>query len=93
MIGDMLVATSRSVTDSSLPALRQLAERAIKQIAMDGQLDECELTLRDLDAIARVFAQTLFDLYSSRPDAPPEAPGRGALHVIEGAPPVRLAGK
>jgi putative nucleotidyltransferase with HDIG domain len=94
MIADMLVATSRSCADGSLAGLRQLAERAIKQIAMDGQLDECELTLRDLDAIARVFAQTLFDLYASRPEAPPEAPGRAALHVIEPVqPPVRLAGK
>jgi putative nucleotidyltransferase with HDIG domain len=92
MIGDILVAMSRSITDGSLPALRQLADRAIKQIAADGQLDECDVTLRELDAVATVFANTLFDLYSSRrEEAPPDPTARGSLHVIE--PTVRAAGK
>jgi cyclic-di-AMP phosphodiesterase PgpH len=91
MMADMLVATSRTVSDGSLPALRQLADRTIQQIAMDGQLDDCELTMRDLESISRVFAQTLFDLDSTRREAPLET--RASLHVLEPVPPVRAAGK
>jgi putative nucleotidyltransferase with HDIG domain len=90
MIGDMVVATSRNVTEADPGTLRQLVDKAIQQIAGDGQLLDCDLTLRDLDAISRTFAETLHGIYSARPEAPPDA--RPALRVLEGVP-GRVAGK
>jgi putative nucleotidyltransferase with HDIG domain len=90
MIGDMVVATSRNVTEADPGTLRQLVDKAIQQIAGDGQLLDCDLTLRDLDAISRTFADTLHGIYSARPEAPPDA--RPPLRVLEGVP-GRVAGK
>ena len=90
MIGDMVVATSRNVTEGDAGTLRQLVDKAIQQIAADGQLVECDLTLRDLEAVARSFAATLHGIYSARPEAPPDA--RPSLRVLEPAP-ARAAGK
>ena len=90
MIGDMVVATSRNVNEADAGTLRQLVDKAIQQIAADGQLVECDLTLRDLDAVARSFAETLHGIYSARPEAPPDA--RPSLRVLEAAP-ARAAGK
>src|SRR5207248_9377853 len=44
MIGDMVVATSRNVTEADAGTLRQLVDKAIQQIAGDGQLLDCDLT-------------------------------------------------
>jgi cyclic-di-AMP phosphodiesterase PgpH len=90
MIGDMVVATSRNVTEAPEETLRQLVDKAIQQIVSDGQLVECDLTLRDLDAVARSFAETLHGLHAARPEAPPDA--RPPLRVLEPVP-ARVAKK
>jgi putative nucleotidyltransferase with HDIG domain len=90
MIGDMVVATSRNATDADLATLEKLVDRAIQQIAADRQLAECDLTMRDLEAVSRTFAATLHGIYSARPEAPPDA--RPPLRVLE-AVPARVAGK
>src|SRR6266851_4294976 len=90
MIGDMVVATSRNVNEADAGTLRQLVDQAIQQIASDGQLIECDLTLRDLDAVAHSFAETLHGIYFARPETPPDA--RPSLRVLETVP-ARVAGK
>jgi putative nucleotidyltransferase with HDIG domain len=90
MIGDMVVATSRNVTEADLATLEKLVDKAIQQIAADGQLSECDLTMRDLDAVSRTFAATLHGIYSARPEVPPDT--RPSLRVLE-AVPARVAGK
>jgi len=87
---DMVVATSRNVTGGDAATLRQLVDKAIQQIASDGQLVECELTMRDLDLVAGSFAGTLHGIYSARPEVPPDA--RPPLRVLESVP-ARVAGK
>ncbi len=43
--------------------------RRIKKIRItDGQLDKCDLTLRDLNNIADVFIRSLVGIYHSRPE-------------------------
>src|SRR6266849_1717317 len=90
MIGDMVVATSRNLTEADAGTLRQLVDQAIQQIASDGQLIECDLTLRDLDAVAHSFAETLHGIYFARPETPPDA--RPSLRVLETVP-ARVAGQ
>jgi hypothetical protein len=91
MIGDMVVATARSVDEPSLPRLQKLVAHAIQQIAADDQLDECDLTLHDLAAIERSFALTLCALSGTR--AEPTSEARPPLRVLEQEPKARLAGK
>ena len=73
-----------------MATLRQLVDTAIQQIAADGQLVDCDLTLRDLEAVSQSFADTLHGIYSARPETPPDA--RPPLRVLETVP-ARVAGK
>ena len=47
----------------------------INMIFSEGQLDECELTLKDLNLIAQSFVRTLEGIYHARPAYPPGAVG------------------
>jgi putative nucleotidyltransferase with HDIG domain len=74
MIADMVVATSRNVAVADAQKLRALVDRAIQAVVAEGQLDECEITLRDLEQTARSFAESLDRIYAARSDAPPTVP-------------------
>ena len=71
MIADMVVATSRNLTSMAPEKLRALVDHAVQSIVAEGQLDECEITLRDLDRMAQSFARTLQTIWSARADLPP----------------------
>ncbi|MCX7959863.1 MAG: phosphohydrolase, partial [Deltaproteobacteria bacterium] len=43
-------------------------QKIINNIFKDGQLSECDLTLRDLDKIARAFIKVLDGIYHQRPE-------------------------
>jgi membrane-associated HD superfamily phosphohydrolase len=56
----------------------------INLISSEGQLDECDLTLKDLAAIAESMVRTLEGIYHARPEYPPGAikpPGPGLMVV------------
>jgi len=80
MIAGMAVATARNVAAPTEENLRALVDRAIQSVIAEGQLDECEITLRDLEQIARSFAKSLARIHANRSDAPPAAP---RLRVLE----------
>jgi len=84
LIADMVVALSRSVTTGAPDKLQKLVENGIQAAVAEGQLDECELTLSDLEKTARSFTQTLQQLYARAETA--DGP---RLRVLEGEP--RLA--
>jgi len=80
MIAGMVVATSRNLAAPAPEKLRALVDRAIQAVVAEGQLDECEITLRDLEKTARSFEHSLQRYYAARSDAPPPAP---RLRVLE----------
>lgn len=73
MIADAVEAASRSMPDQSTPKLQALVQKMINMIFSEGQLDECDLTLRDLNLIAHSFVHTLEGIYHARPAYPPGA--------------------
>ena len=87
MIADMVVATSRNLAAVSPGSLRALVDSAIQTVVAEGQLDECELTLRDLERTARSFVASLEALYAARADLPPGPPAArpAVLRVIDAA--------
>jgi len=80
MIADMVVATSRNVAVPTADKLRALVDRAIQNVVADGQLDECEITLRDLELTAGSFARSLESISARAEVTPPGAP---RLRVLE----------
>ncbi len=72
MLGDSIEAAARSIDDPTGARLSQLVKDVIKGKFIDGQLDECDLTLKDLSIIERSFTKTLLSVYHQRIEYPSE---------------------
>jgi len=83
MLADSVEAASRTLADTSPARVQQLVQRIINNYFRDGQLDECNLTLRDLHAIARSFIDTLSAIRHERIDYP-ETTDAAGRRVEEG---------
>jgi hypothetical protein len=70
MLGDVVEASSRTLYDPTPARIRSLVRERIEHIYMDGQLDECELTLRNLNTIGETFTQILTGIFHHRVDYP-----------------------
>jgi putative nucleotidyltransferase with HDIG domain len=90
MLADAVEAASRAMPDPSRERLQALVQRIITAVFTEGQLDECDLTLRDLNAIAVSFLHTLEGIYHSRPAYPPGALGGGRTTPLALAPESRV---
>lgn len=56
--------------DGGHGALEAIVRSVIQERLEDGQLDECDLTLRDIDAVRRAFVQILLGIYHPRVEYP-----------------------
>jgi cyclic-di-AMP phosphodiesterase PgpH len=70
MLADKVEAASRVLAEPTSQRVTGLVQRITSSIFMDGQLDECDLTLRDLQKINDAFARTLIAIYHHRVEYP-----------------------
>ena len=70
MLADAVEAASRTLDDPTPARIQGLVQKIINDIFIDGQLDECELTLKDLDAIAKSFNIILNAIHHYRIEYP-----------------------
>jgi putative nucleotidyltransferase with HDIG domain len=70
MLADGIEAAARSLADPTSDRLQALVQRVINARFADGQLQQCDLTLRDLHLIAKSFLQVLSGIYHQRPTYP-----------------------
>jgi len=89
MLADAVEAASRTLSDPTPARIREMVKRITYNIFMDGQLDECELTLKNLDQIAESFVRILTSVFHTRIDYP-EVTGK---ETEKGQPPWRLKSK
>jgi len=66
MLADGVEASVRSLESRDEPAIRAMVHRIIGERLADGQFDECDLTLRDLNRIEDAFVQQLLGMYHQR---------------------------
>jgi len=66
MLSDAIEATARSLDDPTPAHLERVIDETVKRRFMDGQLDECELTLRDLTKIREAFLRILLGIHHTR---------------------------
>jgi hypothetical protein len=66
MLADAVEAASRSLATSSPKLLRDLVRKIIRDKFASGQLDQCDLTLRDLDQIVDGFMPILQGIFHTR---------------------------
>ena len=70
MLADMVEAASRSLIDPTPARIQGMVQKIINKVFSDGQLDECELTLKDLHEIAKGFNKTLSGIFHQRIEYP-----------------------
>ncbi|MFC2171076.1 HD family phosphohydrolase, partial [Acidobacteriota bacterium] len=70
MLADAIEAASRTLTDPSPAKLKGMVRKIVENIFSDQQLDECDLTLRDLEKISNAFLRVLAALHHQRIDYP-----------------------
>ena len=73
MLADAVEAASRTLADPTSARIRGMVQKIINNIFIDGQLDECELTLKDLHKIAKSFNRILGGIFHHRIDYPEPA--------------------
>lgn len=66
MLADSTEAASRSLREPTAENIRQLVRKIINDKFVDGQLDECSLTLRDLHKIQESFVHNLMAIFHTR---------------------------
>ena len=70
MLADSVEATCRSLSELTVARIKGVVQNIINKIFADGQLDECELTLKDLNKIAKSFNNTLSGIFHQRIEYP-----------------------
>jgi putative nucleotidyltransferase with HDIG domain len=66
MIADAAESATRAMTEPNAPRIEQLVEDLIMKRLLDGQFDECDLTMRELETIRRACVRILLGIYHGR---------------------------
>ncbi|MBF0558322.1 MAG: HDIG domain-containing protein [Nitrospirae bacterium] len=81
MMADAVEAASRALTEPTPARISALVDKIINHIFLDGQIDECELTLKDISEIKKRFTYILTSIFHRRIEYP-EVVMKGAQQKI-----------
>jgi hypothetical protein len=70
LMADAVEAASRALTDPNPSRISAVVDRVINHFFLDGQLDDCELTLKDLMEIKSNFVYLLTSIFHRRINYP-----------------------
>ncbi|MBI5420405.1 MAG: HDIG domain-containing protein [Deltaproteobacteria bacterium] len=80
MLADAAEAAARSLKDPAIAEVEETVTRIVNRAYLDGQLNECDMTLRDLHAVGQAFSKVLAALSHARVDYPES--GKGPLSQV-----------
>jgi len=72
MLADTIEASTRTIEDPTPKKLEDKIDEVIKKRFIEGELDECELTLKDLTNIKKAFLKILVGIHHQRIKYPEE---------------------
>jgi len=75
MLADVAEAASRTLANPTPARIQGMVQNLINKIFSDGQLDHCELTLKDLHKIAKSFNKFLNAIHHHRVEYPEKRAG------------------
>ncbi|MFH2138596.1 MAG: HDIG domain-containing metalloprotein [Candidatus Omnitrophota bacterium] len=70
MLADSVEAASKSMLQPTPAKIKEMVNRIINNKFIDGQLNECNLTLKDLHIISEVFTHILNGIFHTRVEYP-----------------------
>lgn len=74
MIADTVEASARTLKDRSTESIRDHVHRMIQGFVRDGQLDECDLSFRDLLLVEEAMSNMVVSIYHARIEYPSPLP-------------------
>jgi len=77
-IADGVEAAVRSLRNPTIEQIDSTVRKIIKDRLDDGQFDECDMTLKELDTIAKTLNKTLLGIFHSRIEYPSDLPEKNA---------------
>lgn len=80
-IADSVEAAVRSIGRPTPSRIEALVRKIIRDRLEDGQFDECDITLKELDLIGKSILETLNGIFHQRIEYPEEMPVKGAKHA------------
>jgi cyclic-di-AMP phosphodiesterase PgpH len=76
LLADAVEAASRTLEDPSYVHIQELVARIINNKFIDGQLEECDLSLKDIHVISEQFSHVLSGIFHNRVEYPDEGKTR-----------------
>jgi len=80
MLADGVEAACRSLTNPVPSRIETTVQKVISDVFLDGQLDGCELTLKDMHKIAERFSKVLISIFHPRIEYPESPAKKGNGH-------------
>jgi putative nucleotidyltransferase with HDIG domain len=78
MLADAVESASRTIDEPSPTAIRSMVEKIVSSRLADGQLDECELTLAEIQLVKESLIKALNSIFHIRPTYPED----GGQYVV-----------
>jgi cyclic-di-AMP phosphodiesterase PgpH len=92
MLADAVESAARAMADPTASRLENLVHELAMKRLLDGQFDECDLTMRELELIERSLTKTMLGIYHGRIAYPSTTPSQSSSPVPEvGLPAVKTA--
>jgi membrane-associated HD superfamily phosphohydrolase len=66
MLADSVEGATRVLSEHTPTRIEEMVRKVINNKFIDGQLDDCVLTLRDINMIAQTFVRVLTAMYHQR---------------------------
>jgi putative nucleotidyltransferase with HDIG domain len=70
MLADQVEAAARTLQDPTPGQIRGLIGRITQTTIQDGQLDECDITMKEVQVVSRAFERVLTGMYHHRIEYP-----------------------
>jgi len=70
MLADQVEAAARTLQDPTPSQIEGMIKRLVQSTIQDGQFDECDITLKDLEDISRAFVRVIAGIHHHRIEYP-----------------------
>ena len=85
MLADAVESATRAMTEPNASRIETLVHELTTKRLMDGQFDDCDLTMRDLVRIEHSLVKTLLGIYHGRIAYPSTAATTNPVSAIRSA--------
>jgi cyclic-di-AMP phosphodiesterase PgpH len=90
MLADSVEGATRALDEHTPTKIEEVVRKVVNNKFIDGQLDECNLTLREIETIGKTFSRVLSAMYHVRvkyPNASPKTNGHSSQDSTDQDPP------